>query len=99
MQIAPWTQLVPGLREKAYDVGERRFRILEFSEPFEEPDWCLKEHTGYVLEGEIVVNVNGDIVTFRQGDAINLPQGVRHRHESTTKTAVLFLIEPVTEAG
>lgn len=99
MQTVPWTQLAPGLREKAHDAGERRFRILEFSEPFEEPDWCVNGHTGYVLKGEIVVNVNGEFVTFRQGDVINLPQGVRHRHDSTTKTATLFLIEPLNEAG
>ena len=50
----PWTQLAPGLREKRDEAGERRFRLLEFSEPFQEPDWCMKRHAGYVLEGEII---------------------------------------------
>ncbi len=95
LQGIPWTQLAPGLREKSHDSGERRFRILEFSEPFREPDWCMRAHAGYVLAGEIVVNVDGKLVTYRQGDVIDLPEDVRHRHDSTLNTATLFLIEDV----
>ena len=96
LQDIPWTQLAPGLREKTHQSGERRFRILELSDPFREPDWCMRAHAGYVLAGEIVVNVDGKLVTYREGDVIDLPQGVRHRHDSTVKTATLFLIENVT---
>lgn len=98
LQRVPWTQLAPGLREKACVSGKRRFRILEFCEPFRETDWCLQGHVGYVLEGEIVVNVDGKRVTYCEGDVIDLPHGVRHRHDSTVNTATLFLIENVKES-
>lgn len=94
----PWNQLAPGLRDKVYETRQRRFRILEFSEPFEEPDWCIKGHAGYVLEGEIVVNVDGRSVTFRAGDVIDLPVGTRHKHDRTVQAATLFLVEDQTES-
>ncbi len=89
----PWRELAPGLREKSHDSGKSLFRLVEFSAPFTEQEWCTKQHAGFVLQGEIVVNVDGQLVTYRQGDVIALPSGVRHRHDTTVKTAQLFLIE------
>ena len=98
MRGLPWTVLAPGLREKACVSEEHRFRLLEFLEPFQELDWCVRAHAGYMLEGQIVINVNGKLVTYRQGDVIDLPHGVRHRHDSTVETATLFLVESVNES-
>jgi hypothetical protein len=97
----PWTQIAPGLREKTHVSGSNHFRIVEFSLSFQEPEWCLKRHAGFVMSGEIVVNVAGQRVTYRQGDVIDLPPGVRHRHHATVETAQLFLIEaaPTDSAG
>ncbi|MEO2014131.1 MAG: hypothetical protein ABGZ53_07135 [Fuerstiella sp.] len=47
MQGLPWTLLAPGFREKSWVSGNRRFRLLEFSAPFHEPDWCVSAHAGY----------------------------------------------------
>lgn len=93
LQHLPWSQLAPGLREKVHISGPRKFRLLEFSEPFREPDWCVTGHAGYVLQGEMVVKVEDELVTYRSGDVIDLPEGVRHRHEATIQTVTLFLIE------
>ncbi len=95
----PWNQLAPGLRDKVYETRQRRFRILEFSEPFQEQDWCMKGHAGYVLDGEIVVNVDGRMVTYRAGDVIDIPSGTRHKHDRTIAPATLFLVEDRTEPG
>lgn len=89
----PWQQIAPGLREKSQTSGKVRFRIVEFSSSFVEPDWCVKAHAGYVLEGGIVVDVDGQRVRFRKGEALHLPPGIRHRHLETLETAVLFLVE------
>lgn len=91
----PWSDVAPGLRQKACDFGGNRFRIVEFSQDFVEPDWCLKGHDGYILSGEIIVNIDGELTSFGQGQAIHLPAGLRHRHHATVSTATLFLIEPL----
>lgn len=93
----PWNQLAPGLREKSQAIDQRRFRLVEFSEAFRELDWCFQGHVGYVVAGEIVVNVDGELVTYREGDVIDLPAGTRHRHDRTITTAVLILIEHRTD--
>lgn len=93
----PWKQLATGLREKSHSIDERRFRLVEFSEPFREPDWCFQGHSGYVIAGEIALNVDGELVTYREGDVIDLPKGTRHRHDKTIATATLFLIEHRTD--
>ncbi|NNE01453.1 MAG: cupin domain-containing protein [Pirellulaceae bacterium] len=93
LSAQPWQQLADGLREKSCDVGPQRFRIVEFSEPFEEPEWCYRGHAGYVLSGQMIVNVDGVMTTYRAGDVISLPRGVRHRHHTTIETTQLFLVE------
>lgn len=93
-----WRDTAPGLREKKYESGERCFRLLEFRESFREPNWCTRGHTGYVLSGEIVVCIEDQLITYRQGNVLDIPEGIRHRHHSTTETAVLFLIENAKEA-
>ncbi len=95
LEQLPWRQLAPGLREKAYETQTQRFRLVEFAESFQEPDWCDKGHAGYVLSGAIVVNMNGTEVTFGKGDAVNIPAGVLHRHVATIEIATLFLVENV----
>lgn len=95
LEQLPWRDLAPGLREKAYETEARRFRLAEFSESFQEPDWCEKGHAGYVLSGAIVVNMNGTEVRFGKGDAVNIPAGLRHKHVATIETATLFLVESI----
>ena len=89
----PREEVAPGLRGKAHVSGEQRFRIVEFTTPFEETAWCTKAHAGHVIDGEMIVNVDGDFVTYRTSDVINLQADVRHRHHKTVRTATLFLIE------
>ena len=34
-------------------------RLLELSGDLEHPDWCLKGHIGFVVEGSFVLDING----------------------------------------
>lgn len=88
-----WRTLAPGLREKAHTIRGQRYRIVEFRSEFYERDWCLRGHAGYVLRGEITVNVDGVEVSYREGDAVDLPAGTPHRHLKTVEVAELLLIE------
>lgn len=93
----PWNRVAEGMRDKSVVLGAQRFRLVEFSDGFEEPDWCHKQHAGYVLEGEMTVNVDGTNVTFKTGDAVFLPKGVPHRHDTASCVTTLFLIEPLSK--
>ncbi|HIF33594.1 MAG TPA: cupin domain-containing protein [Planctomycetaceae bacterium] len=99
LEQLPWVQRSPGMREKVYEHGDRRFRIVEFTAAFREPDWCVEEHVGYVLDGEIDVLVDGHTVTYRKKGVVDLPSGTRHRHNQTVETATLFLIETSGESS
>lgn len=93
----PWRSPAPGIRQKSYTQGGTRLRLVEFTDAFVEPDWCRRGHLGYVLEGELAIDFNGTVHTFRAGDALVIPQGEahRHRHHATLKRAMLFLVEEV----
>ena len=41
-------------------------RLLRFSDDFIEEEWCLKNHIGFVLNGEMKINFNGEIKSYRK---------------------------------
>ncbi len=92
-----WETPAPGLRTKTVVRGGQKLRLVEFGAEFVEPEWCMRGHTGIVLEGEMELNVDGRVVTLRTGDALALPSGAehRHRHRATIATTRLFLVEEV----
>lgn len=91
----PWTESAPGFRYKAISQGHKKIRIVEFSKEFVEPDWCLKGHIGYVIDGEMEIEFEGSIQRFKTGDGIFISGGPanKHRHYSTIKTTTIFLVE------
>lgn len=91
----PWKEPGPGVRFKVLVQGQKRLRIIEFSEEFVEPDWCLKGHIGYVLEGEMEIEFEGVVRKYKAGDGLFIPKGEenKHRHYSTIKSTRLFLVE------
>jgi hypothetical protein len=92
-----WETPAPGLRTKTVARGGKKLRLVEFGADFVEPDWCTRGHAGLVLEGEMDLNVDGQVVRLCAGDALMLPGGEqhRHRHHATIKTTRLFLVEEI----
>lgn len=90
-----WETPARGVRVKSLIRGDKKLRLVEFTEEFIEPNWCTKGHIGMVLAGEMAVNINGVVQKFRAGDGLFIPSGEqsRHRHHATIKTAKLFLVE------
>jgi len=93
----PWEQPAPGVRFKASVHHRKRIRIVEFTDQFVEPDWCLKGHIGYVLVGEMEVEFEGTVTRYKAGDGLFIPEGEnhKHRHYSTIRKTTLFLVEDV----
>ncbi|NPV00881.1 MAG: cupin domain-containing protein [Brevinematales bacterium] len=77
--------------------GRKQLRLVEYSHDFVEPDWCVKGHTGYVLDGEFEIDFRGTVVHYHTGDAILIPPGAENGHKARilTPTATVFLSEDV----
>lgn len=81
-----WEIPVEGVRFKAYERDGRKLRLVEFSKEFVESDWCTKGHTGYILEGQMEIDFNGQIIVFDPGDGVFIPAGPEHKHKGRVLT-------------
>jgi hypothetical protein len=92
-----WQSPIQGARFKAFRSGTRQLRLVEFTSEFVEPDWCEKEHIGYVIQGELEIDFQGNFVRYPEGSGIFIPSGSasRHKGRSVTPTVLLFLVEEI----
>ncbi|MEJ2665320.1 MAG: cupin domain-containing protein [Spirochaetia bacterium] len=92
-----WESPLHGVRFKKYVSAGKQVRLVEYTKDFMEPDWCLKGHTGYVIEGEIEIDFNGNIISYKAGDVIFIPAGEESKHKAKilSATAKVFLVEDV----
>jgi len=75
-------------------VGEKHFRIVEYEKNASHPDWCTTGHVGFVIEGEIMYELDKGQIRARQGNGFFLPAGTRHRgHNVFPGTTRFFLID------
>ncbi len=81
-----WEEPARGVRFKAFEQGGRKLRLVEFSKEFVEADWCCSGHVGYILEGEIEIDFDGDVVSFGPGDGVFIPAGEEHKHKGRVLT-------------
>lgn len=74
--------------------GNQRVRLVEFSHGFVEPDWCIKGHVGYVLDGSCSMDFNGTILQFTEGDGLYIPEGKENKHKAILRPdeRVLFVL-------
>ena len=89
-----WESQEDGVRFKAYEQDGRKLRLVEFSKEFIEPG-CTKGHIGFILEGQIEIDFNGNVIVFGQGDGLFIPAGEKHRHKARvlTDTVKMILVE------
>ena len=87
-----WQSPLPGARYKAHQQANRKLRLVEFTRDFVEPDWCKKGHVGYVLEGEMDIDFDGEVVRFSAGHGLFIPEGEDNRHKATVVSEVVRLV-------
>jgi quercetin dioxygenase-like cupin family protein len=81
-------------RIKAEQADGRRVRLIELGPGFVEPQWCEKGHAGYVVSGQYVTDLDGDMWTLRAGQGFILPPGTRHRSRNTgAMPAIVFVVD------
>ncbi|MCL2295922.1 MAG: hypothetical protein FWC29_02430 [Methanomassiliicoccaceae archaeon] len=81
-----WINAGIGVRYKVHIHENQRLRIVEFSEGFVEPDWCLHGHAGMVLEGSFGLDFNGRTERYSKGDLIFIPGGEADKHKAVLRT-------------
>lgn len=92
----PWESPAPGVRFKAVVRGAQRLRLLEFSEGFEEREWCMSGHAFQVLEGSFTLRTRRGEVRFVAGEVGFLEAGEAGAHKAVlgpTERARLLLFE------
>ncbi len=91
-QSKTWEQPAAGVRFKAFEKAGRKLRLVEFYKEFVEPDWCTKGHIGYVLEGQMEIDFDGNVIAFGAGDGIFIPAGKEHKHKAMVLTDKVIVI-------
>lgn len=91
-----WERPADNVRFKAYEQGGRKLRLVEFGKEFVEPG-CTKGHIGYILEGQMEIDFDGEVIVFGPGDGVFIPAGEEHRHKARvlTDTVKVILVEDV----
>lgn len=69
--------------------------MAEISREFLEPDRCEKAHTGFVLEGELEIDFEGEKIFYQSGDALFVEPGTKHSVRSLSEKVLLFLVEEI----
>ena len=82
----PWESPTDGVRFKAFERNGKKLRLVEFSKEFVESDWCTKGHTGYILEGQMEIDFDGEKEIFGPGDGVFIPAGQEHKHKGRVLT-------------
>ena len=81
-----WEVPARGARFKAFEQDGRKLRLVEFSKEFIEPDWCTKGHIGYILEGQMEIDFDGNVIVFGRGDGVFIPASEEHKHKERVLT-------------
>ena len=94
----PWEACAVGAEQKVFFKGDQQLRLLKFSDNFVEEDWCLKGHVGFVAAGEMEIDFNGEIKSFKKGDGLWIDGGEASKHKEIVgkgKQVELILFETV----
>lgn len=85
------THRIPGMREKAFERGGKRLRLVEYTREMA-PHWCSTGHFGYILDGELELELDHSVRRFKSGEGVFIPGGEEHRHRGKVLTKVVRVI-------
>jgi hypothetical protein len=99
--VVDWDQLTESSQSgdsgscssRTMDVGDVRLRLLRYSPGFLADHWCVRGHLGYVLEGDVVLELrDGSEYTVTPGMTFQIPEGSpAHRVASRGGARVLIV--------
>jgi len=93
-----WFEAGDGMRYKRIQLGETQVRLVEWDHAMIHADWCLKGHIGYVIDGEVEINIAGKVFRYGAGDVFIVPEGVDHKHRPNVLSEKMrfFSVEKVS---
>jgi quercetin dioxygenase-like cupin family protein len=68
--------------------------LLRFEPGFEDPNWCVNGHAGFVLRGTLRLAFDEGAVEVGEGEGFVIDPGTRHRAANAGKDAVVLFIAP-----
>ena len=75
-------------------IRNKRFQIIEYETNASHPDWCSTGHVGFVIEGEIMYELESSEIRVQKGKGFYLPSGTKHRgHNVYSGVTRFFLID------
>jgi hypothetical protein len=93
-EAVAWETPAANIRFKAIRRERVQLRLLELTRGFVEHDWCEKRHFGYVLTGELAIELPEGTIRVREGQGIVLSgASTRHKASPVTNKVTLFLVE------
>lgn len=88
----PWSKPGASGRVKIFNSNGKRLRLLELPPGFDEENWCLVGHQGYVLEGRFTIIFDDASFDCSPGMAFSIPDGVRHRSKGAQDGQTLVFV-------
>ena len=82
-----WIEPKKGMRYKLFAKNGEQVRLIEIEGEFEHPDWCLKGHIGFMIEGEMDIEFENSTESYKVGDVLFIPDGEEHKHKPKAKTS------------
>ena len=81
--------------QRTIELGNVRLRIVEYSPGYKADHWCCRGHVIYVLEGEIVSELNeGGNIILKKGMSWCSRDNNQNPHRIFTKNgALLFIVD------
>lgn len=92
-----WENSSPFLRSKSFEQNGKKVRVVELKKGLDHPDWCETGHIGYVLEGELDIDFDGEILNYKRGDVLFIASGETEKHIPIPKSekVLLLLVEEI----
>ncbi len=91
LDAAPWIRR-EGARLKEFAAHGKRLRLVEFLSGFSDPNWCLKGHVVFVIEGTLESEYADGVSRREAGQAFIVPPGVKHRSRNPGAAPARLLI-------
>ena len=91
-----WEHPSHGVKQKMFTKGNKTIRLVRFDDTFKELDWCTKGHIGYVLDGEMNLELENETLYFQKGDGLWINELDENKHKtivSKGKFVELLLFE------
>jgi Cupin domain len=88
-------------RVKLFNSNGKRLRLLELPPGFNEENWCVVGHQGYVFEGRFIIQLDDREFQCGPGMAFSIPDGVRHRSRGAqdSRTLVFVVDEMIAQSA